>query len=65
VTDDLELRRLIAALDEATAAKAKAWDRIQRDPHDDALWEEYDIWRQEEDVRHQAIREYRASIARG
>jgi hypothetical protein len=58
---DPELLRLVAAMDEASRAKAAVWERVQRDPHDDAAWEEFDIWHREEARRHEAVHEYRRS----
>ena len=62
MTDDPEFKRLIADMNEATTAKVEVWERIQREPHDDALWEEYDVWRQEEDRRHEAVLAHRRSM---
>ena len=58
---DPELARLVAEMNEASVAKAAVWNRVQRDPHDDAAWEEFDIWHREEDRRHEAVHAYRRS----
>lgn len=58
MAEDAELARLIAELHEATNAKARVWERILHEPRDDALWEEYDAWRRDEENRHEALRAY-------
>jgi hypothetical protein len=55
----VELTRLIGDVSEATRSKGEVWGRIQHNPHDDALWEEYDIWHREEQERTEQVRELR------